>query len=121
VFLTICGADSLSSSYALTFSRPALSASSFFVRLLRGFRVTPDVFLVSDKSWKPSIARLANLIALWKTDRPNTALEAPKCECAAEQQANSASRVHDALDSHRKLCDVLQRDINRPSANASGL
>ena len=65
--------------------------------------------------------RLANLMALWKTGRPNTGLEAPKCECAAEQQANSASRVHDALDSHRKLGNVLQRDINRPSANASGL
>src|SRR5215475_16169226 len=81
-------------------------------------RLALDIQL-SDTCWPDG--RLANLVALWKAGRPNTALEAPKCECAAERKANSASRVHDALDSHRKLCNVLQRDINRPSANASGL
>jgi hypothetical protein len=44
-------------------------------------------------------------------DSPNTALDAPKCECAAERQANSASPAHDAQDSHRKSCDDVISDV----------
>jgi hypothetical protein len=61
-----------------------------------------------------SCRRLRRSLAdpLRKTDRPNTAPESPKCECAAERQANSASPVHGAPDSHRERSDVLQRDTN---------
>src|SRR5262245_28639836 len=68
---------------------------------VRSFTVTIPA-VARERRLKAERRQSCRIIALGKTGRPNTALEAPKCECAAERQANSASRVHDALDSHRK-------------------